>query len=267
LVKLYTKIALVVGVLIANLCFADGAMPFKQSPYKSEELSNYQTIEDGFRVRVYRNNPDVGNFGTVILMHGCSGVTTHEEYYAGQLAQHGFNAVVLVSYTGRENCVNYVPAVYRLKELYLTAKWVREQDWHRGKVSVIGYSHGAAAALAASHNPVSNGIDKAIAFYPACYGYDHREPEFPTQVHIGSDDGGTPPAFCRGMYTGWFREYKFGEYYEYSGATHAFDMPLDVMTSGIVQGSRGAVVSYHIKYNPDAVELSYSRVYEFLKKD
>jgi len=207
-------------------------------------------------------------YGTIIIAHGCKGVTPHEEMVGMKLAEEGFNTVVIDSWKYRnvnhvcEN--NAVKSHERLEEVYKTVNWINRQKWHSGKIFLIGYSHGGMVALAASKHTKEKGIDKAVAFYPYCFPSDHVEPKIPTQVHIGEKDDWTPAQRCRGMYDGLFRKYKNGEYFEYPNAYHGFDLKgVDRVIPGIGQG--GIVKSRIIRFDRSSTITAYTRTLKFFK--
>jgi len=221
---------------------------------------------------IHYHNAKEDNFGTVILAHGCSGVTGHENHIAKFFANEGFHAVVVDSYayrglpTGHQPkfCVNNpVSRDDRLEEIYKTVEWIKQQDWHQGKIFLVGFSHGGMAAIAASKKRYK-GIDKAVAFYPYCYSWDHGEPYIPIQVHTGELDDWTPASLCRGMYDGFFRKFDKGQLFEYKGAYHGFDIRgVDLKQKGV--GHLFSVGLRTIRFNEEAFTLSYTRMLEFFR--
>lgn len=214
------------------------------------------------------------NKGTVIIAHGCAGVMVHERNIAQMFRQKNYHTVLVDSWTYRgfpsgpgENsmCRQRFDPALRLEEVYKAAAWVRTQPWHKGKVYLLGFSHGGMVALEASLFPRSKGIDKAVSFYPFCHPHYHREPLIPTQVHIGSDDDWTPAARCRGMYTSMFKKYKYGEYYEYPNTTHSFDIGRDFTVRGL--GANSWISDRVIKYNRETTRTAYARVFEFFNDE
>lgn len=213
--------------------------------------------------------------GTVIVAHGCYGITGRETYYASVLTTAGFNTVVVDSWAYRgmpsqdggpnSVCQTYkVTGAQRLDEIYKTVKWIKQQPWHSGKIFLLGYSHGGILALEVSRRPLENGIDKVVAFYPHCFPSDHTEPSIPVQVHIGSADEWTPARYCRGMYEGLFKKYKYGEYYEYPNVHHGFDMyGVDRTAPGL--GLHGIIANKRLKYDGDTTKIAYERTIKFFK--
>jgi dienelactone hydrolase len=215
------------------------------------------------------------NNGTVILMHGCGGPTTHGENFAGLLAGEHFNSVIIDSWKYRgatggvgptSVCSTYsIKATDRLEEVYKVIAWIKTQPWHRGDIHILGWSHGGMVALAASKYGTEKGIAKAVSFYPGClHRIDYINPTIPTQIHIGKDDDWTPAFLCRGLYKGLFTDSKYGEIFEYENSYHGFDGLHNVTVRGI--GHDGRVGPRTLRVNYDAKNLSYERVFKFLKE-
>lgn len=238
---------------------------------------SWSTTDNGVPVMVVTSGTERGrpNNGTVILLHGCSGPSIHGENFAGQLAGENFNAVIIDSWTYRKAksghttasvCSTYaVKDTDRLEELYKVISWIKTQPWHQGNINVLGWSHGGMAALAASKYGVEKGIAKVVSFYPGCLDrINYINPTVPTQIHIGKDDDWTPAFLCRGLYKGLFSDSKYGEIFEYENSYHGFDAITNIIVSGI--GHDGRVGPRTLQVNHDAKNLSYARVFKFLKE-
>lgn len=233
----------------------------------AQGLSDYIVTNTGVPVKFVVSQSN-DRYGTIIIAHGCKGVTRHEETVATRIAQQGFNTVVVDSWKYRnighvcEN--NAVEGHQRLEEIYKTVTWINQQPWHTGKIFLLGYSHGGKVALAASKNGPEKGISKSVAFYPYCFPSDHTEPKIPTQVHIGASDDWTPAHRCRGMFDGLFKPYKNGEYFEYPNAHHGFDLwGVDRVVQGMGQGR--IITNRTIRFNREATVAAYTRTMNFFK--
>jgi dienelactone hydrolase len=233
----------------------------------SVEPNGFILTDNGVPVKLF-NTSKKESFGTVILLHGCNGVGPHEEIVAERFTDRGFDAVVIDSWKYRKITsvcqTNAVEGYQRLEEVYKAVNWIKQQPWHKEKIFLIGYSHGASTALAASRNGPEKGIDKAVAFYPYCFPQDHAEPKIPVQLHIGEKDDWTPAYRCRGIYNGLFKKYTYGEYYEYPDTYHAFDHTVDKVIPGIGQG--GVVTPRIIRWNINSTYEAYKRTLKFFKE-
>jgi dienelactone hydrolase len=233
---------------------------------KAQIFERFERINEDVPIKVVHSRTKE-NFGTVLLMHGCAGENPHNAHWGEQYARQGFNAVLIDSWLYHNvpwmyACKNFVDPRIRLKELYITANWVRKQPWHKGGVFLAGYSHGGVAAVQASKRPVSDGIDKIVAYYPYCLKSDHTvPPQVPIQVHIGTADDWTPAERCRGMYD----NVEIGEYFEYEGAYHNFDNP-GQDSKVLANGTGGSLAWKTVRYNPEASDLAFKRVLEFFKR-
>jgi dienelactone hydrolase len=257
MLKLCFKIFLVLCCLVSGITY-------------SQDL---RITEKNIPVIFYPSSDKEINYGTVIVAHGCAGVMLHERNVGQKFANKNFNTVVVDSWAYRgypagvgegSICKRRFDPSLRLEEIFKTAEWIKQQPWHKGKVFLVGYSQGAMTALEAGLYPPSKGIDKAVAFYPYCHPHYHRDPSIPTQIHIGTDDDWTPARLCHGIYEGWFKKYKNGEYYEYPNTTHSFDIGRDFTVRGM--GNGGLITDRVIKFNRESTDLAYDRTISFFKE-
>jgi dienelactone hydrolase len=134
----------------------------------------------------------------VIIAHGCDGAQgKNYARWANQINQQGYNVVIVDSFTSRgyqKVCTQgyLVEPRLRAQDIDQQAQWIKQQSWHRGKIAVIGFSHGASTVLNIVNNPNIESIDSAIALYPGCgtkfVGRYISSPRRPTQVHLGDRD-------------------------------------------------------------------------------
>jgi dienelactone hydrolase len=209
--------------------------------------------------------------GTVILLHGCGGPDSRQDKFANLLTENGFNAVVLDSWAYRGIPYgagpNSVCSTYSVRardrrddELYKTVEWVKSQTWHKGSISVVGWSHGGMVALSAANNGPEYGITKAVSFYPYCLPNQFKNPKIKVQLHIGTNDDWTPATPCRNLYA----ESSNGKFFEYENSYHGFDGNVSTSVRGL--GENG-ITMRTIQPNQSAKTLAYSRVIEFLKNE
>lgn len=201
---------------------------------------------------------------TIIFAHGCGGAhRPHVHFKSRLIASWGYNVVVVDSFSKRwagDVCSDTlsVTAAQRNADLQDAAEWIQQQPWHKGKIGIIGYSHGGSAVLHAVGYRNSKNISAAVAFYPGCSSYvvmqDYRYGYMPVQIHSGTGDQWTPANRCRKEIHG-ADDLPF-ELFTYNGAMHSFDMP---GPSTVFQG-------HLLAYDPAATALAESRTREFFEK-
>jgi len=198
---------------------------------------------------------------TVIIAHGCDGLTTSSyNQWARLVHSWGYNTILNDSFSKRwvgDTCGNIgkVTANERANDMIEIAKFVKQQPWHKGKIAVIGFSHGGSTVLNLAAIKEQTEIAAVVAYYPGCFrsvvGRDISTFYIPAQMHIGLDDDWTAPGYC-----GDLTRFQGGGYL-YFGATHAFDMPYP---DHYYQG-------HHIKYDSKADKLAKERTKAFLAKE
>jgi dienelactone hydrolase len=154
-----------------------------------------------------------GPFPAVVVMHGCDGVNANTRAWAARLVGWGYAALIVDSFRSRglSNVCNrgaMLPASVRAGDATAAKNYLRSlPNIAKGRIGLIGFSHGGWAALAAASS-----FNAVVAYYPLCSG---RVPAN-TLVLIGSADDWTPSQRCSGG---------GANLKVYSGATHAFDAP------------------------------------------
>jgi dienelactone hydrolase len=193
---------------------------------------------------------------TVIIAHGCDGVdNVSYTNWAKEIHSWGYNTVVADSFKVRHLtsgvCGN-PPVVLpetRARDLIKLAAWIKTQDFHQGKIAVIGFSHGGSTVLNIS-NTKQDFIDATVAYYPSCHkkfsSISTYDPYIPTQVHLAGRDSWTPASECDYLLN---KDKHF-----YSDATHAFDMQIPDRV----------YLGHSMSYNKKADVLARQRTKEFL---
>jgi dienelactone hydrolase len=198
---------------------------------------------------------------TIIIAHGCDGVSPAYRDWALVIRSWGYNTVLADSFQFRGHGIlcngmdnHKVMPMVRKDDLVEIAKFLKQQPWHKGKIGAIGFSHGGSTMLAIAASKQTD-IDAVVAYYPSC----HRlfvfssltqhifEPTIAVQVHLAEKDDWTPIADCNYL-TG-------AEEYIYKGATHAFDMAYPPRSYG----------KYYLKYDEKADLLARKRTKEFFE--
>ena len=200
---------------------------------------------------------------TIIFAHGCGGAHRPHAHLKSQLiASWGYNVVVVDSFTKRrawDVCSDTlsVTPTQRNIDLQDAAEWIQQQSWHKGKIGIIGYSHGGSTVLNTVGYRNSKHISAAVAFYPGCgfyVGQDFRYGYMPLQIHSGTGDQWTPVSRCQKQIHG--PDDQPFELFTYEGAMHSFDMP---GPSFIFQG-------HLLAYDAKAAELAERRTRDFFEK-
>jgi len=185
-----------------------------------------------------------GPFPAIVVMHGCDGVKENTRRWAARLVGWGYAALIVDSLRSRglSNICGHggaLPASVRAQDAIEAKNYLRSlPNIAKSRIGLIGFSHGAGAALAAA----GAGFGAVVAFYPWCTG------GWPSNslVLIGSADDWTPSSRCRG---GAGMNLKV-----YSGATHAFDAPRPDRT----------YFGHHLAYDAAAAADAIDRTHRFL---
>lgn len=207
---------------------------------------------------------------TVLLAHGSGGVTHNNRDLSLILNRWGYNSVIIDHYTlrgiarhtGRQ--VAGARGEDRAIDIIEAARWVEKQEWHFGKIAVVGFSQGGGAVLTLiddqrmrSLGAVSDAkpipISASIAYYPSCaFNPVPRNPSMPTQVHLAEEDDLARPVWCNFAYT-----HENYAVHRYAGATHSFDENIPP----------GAVLAFTHRVDRKSTNLSREKVKEFLDKN
>ncbi len=206
---------------------------------------------------------------TVLLAHGSAGVTNNHREIARTLNSWGYNSVIVDHYTLRgitRHVRKEAPGARsedRALDIVEAARWVEKQEWHSGKIAVVGFSRGGSAVLTLINeqqmrnlgivsDSKPNPISVSVAYYPSCYNNPvPSNPSMPTQVHLAEDDDLARPLWC--VFSPMHENYSV---YRYNGATHAFDET----------STPGTVLEFSHRYDRKATNSSREKVKEFLDK-
>ena len=208
-----------------------------------------------------------GKAPTVLIAHGCDGarLPVYREW-ARQISSWGYNAIVVDSYSKRgigNTCNNTGAEILRqgADDLIKTAAWVQEQEWHSGKIGMIGFSRGGSVALTVANQDLllkgnvlkageSSKVAAIVAYYPWCFKGSHTDkPNAPTLLLLGAKDDWTPMSQCN-------IAAKTDPNYQiniYPNAGHAFDMNYPTRT----------VFGHYLFYDHEADVASRKATREF----
>lgn len=213
-------------------------------------------------IEIIRDNPSPKS--TIMLLHGCNGQQGYEWHsQARMIASWGYNVVMVDSFTkrGYRNICSNTDVVHpreRAQDVIETTKYILNQPWHKGKIGVIGYSHGGSVALNISTNPETSNISGVVAFYPSCASYvvgqNYWYAKVPLQIHIGDKDDWTPARSC--MSESWATPKKSYELFVYKNTYHSFDRA----------GEPRTYLGHHLESNVESSNLANGRTREFFAK-
>ena len=204
-----------------------------------------------------------GPFPAVIMMHGCSGDTPNLDDWEKRFVQWGYVVLRVDSLTPRKK-----QTFCGFGSEYI---WPRAQDANdakaylteipfvdQRKIGLVGWSHGAMAALYVVDDsvPIENRqspFQGAVLFYPCCLGpYNLNAPLL---ILAGEKDHLCPPSTCKPLAA--LNNSQFEITLKiYENATHGFDM----------EGLDEVYLGQTLKYNPEATKDAISQVQSFLAK-
>jgi len=228
-----------------------------------------------------------GPFPAVIALHGCGGLSSQGEAVAPryrdwteQLLKAGYAVLWPDSFGSREvgpQCREKERKVLarreRVADVTASHKWLVAQSWvARGRISLIGWAHGASAVLWVVRPQLATrgkepDYRSAIAFYPECRisartGWSAR---VPTLLLIGANDDVAAPSLCKQMVEGARGRSALARIVVYPGAPHDFDrtnLPLRAL-----DGHDPAAPEHgHIGTDADARADAQKRVAEWLAR-
>ena len=228
------------AALILMICAVAGAVHAAPAPQQVEIPFGKLTLH----AQLYRPDGN-GPFPTVIALHGCGGLSGQNgavlpryRDWSEQLLKSGYAVLWPDSFgsrgTGpqcREKDRRLLARRERVADIAAAHKWLLEQSWAaRGRISLIGWAHGASAVLwAVRPQLAARGREpdyrSAIAFYPECRtssrtGWSAR---VPTLLLIGASDDVASPPQCRQMVDGARGRSALTRIVVYPSAPHDFD--------------------------------------------
>jgi dienelactone hydrolase len=275
-------------VLMRRLILLAAAVVLTIVPAQASEQIEISLSEIRLRATLFRP-AGAGPFPAVIALHGCEGLKDHAGAIRPQYREWGERlqamgyAVLFPDSFGsrghgsqcriRERPVRASRS--RMSDANAARRWVQVQQWSNAeRVSLIGWSHGATAALYAIRRraEIRDGTPdfrSAIAFYPSCkrLGLTAWSGRVPALVLIGKADDWTTAATCEQMVAGARGRSAQVQIRVYPGAYHYFDRsnePLHQLTGIANTASAGGRV--HAGTNLAARNDSIRRVQEFLER-
>ena len=211
-----------------------------------------------------------GPWPAIVVMHGCGGVSTRTSTWGRRLADWGYLALVLDSFSGRGvKAVCTTPGVVtpgmRVADVAGAIDFLAERpDVVKGRFGLIGFSHGGSTAIRATLKPfdlAKRGLVASVAYYPGCNPAFDREVDVPLLILIGDKDDWTRADRCRTLQVSGFVKPDLVEAVYYPDAVHAFDSNVKDRT---VAGSGGK--THRLAYDPIAAPDAEARTKAFLAR-
>lgn len=253
----------------------------------------YERIEiplPDIKLQAFTARPDgPGPFPAVVALHGCEGLVDASgallpQYrdWGDRLVSLGYAVIFPDSFGSRghgSQCRQRMRAARashsRIADANAARRWLQVQAWTNAqRVSLIGWSHGATAALYSIRRraEVRDGTPdfrSAIAFYPVCgrLGLTAWSGRVPTLILIGRADDWSSATACEQMVAGARGRSAAVQIIVYPGAYHNFDRtsePLHEVT-GIANAASGNG-RVHIGTQATARDDAIRRVREFLAR-
>ena len=204
-----------------------------------------------------------GPFPTVILMHGCGGISANVKAWAIWLRHEGYAAFMLDSFSGRgikrlcADSSQLMPRV-RAADAFAAAAYLKTlAQVDSGRIAAIGFSHGGSTLLNAAGTERQQPdllIRAFIVFYPGCGGSTRLPGSTPVLMLLGAKDDWVPAATCQELAKSATAAGRPVTVVVYPNARHAFDAA-EVRQLTIVadaRGGRGATIDYDPRAHEDA---------------
>jgi dienelactone hydrolase len=213
--------------------------------------------------RLFRPNGD-GPFPAMVLLHGCSGLSGHCDWWASWFEDEGYVALVVDSCGPRyiQNICGpqgrlTLSVSDRVGDAFGALVYMRSLPFvDRERIGVIGWSHGGSTALRTSATgvqPLDGGFRIAVALYPGCPS-DLSTDNIPVLLLLGESDDWTPAAPCVAFAQRVQQAGGMVQWIVYPGAHHGFD----------VRRRSRVSFGHYLNYSPQAASDAQSRVHAFL---
>src|SRR6516162_2615354 len=177
------------------------------------------------------HSDSIGPYPSVVVLHGCSGISSHSAGITDRIGSWGYVALTVDSLGPRDitsHCGGgWAPE--QAFDAYAALRYLSQLAFvDAARVAVLGQSMGGLAALYAVERGLAaqyfnERFRAAIAYYPNC-GVPGASMTAPTLVLIGEADDWTPAERCRDMVKHARLDGAAITLIVYPGAHHAFDV-------------------------------------------
>jgi dienelactone hydrolase len=259
---------LAIGLIASLLTGAASAGALVEFPNVSERsparLLGYLARPDtGVSKVLGSHSNDARPYASVVVLHGCAGISGVSVTIADQLAAQGYVALTVDSLGPRgiaSRCGS--GGIDQAFDAYAALRFLSQLDFvDPARVALIGYSMGGSAALYAVDRLMAaqyfqERFRAAIAFYPACAIATAATMTAPTLILIGEADDWTPADQCPHLVAHSRPDSEPIALTVYPGAYHGFDVRL------LQPGVR--YLGHWLEYNEPAAKDAEERVRAFL---
>jgi dienelactone hydrolase len=240
--------------------------------HASAEPASFPSGAEGgpeMRATIYRPE-GAGPWPAIVAMHGCGGPSSRTSTWGRRLADWGYVALVVDSFSARGvKSVCATPGVVtpnmRVADVAGAIEYLSQRpDVVKGRFGLIGFSHGGSTAIRAtqkSFDLAKRGLVASVAYYPGCNPAFDREVDVPLLILIGDKDDWTRADRCRTLQASGFARPDLVETVYYPDAFHAFDSNTKDRT---VAGSGGK--QHRLSYDPVAAPDAETRTQAFFAK-
>ena len=177
--------------------------------------------------RLYRPEGN-GPFPAIVLLPACGGLGGYVFAQAELLKADGYVAFAVDTLSPRRATDLCLKGRHTVDDVagdaFQALAYLRALPFvDRDRIGVMGWSHGAMAALTAiSTQPRSGAFQVAVAFYPDC-AYFSGNTAIPVLLLLGERDDWTPPGECVKTAARLQQQGRAVIYKVYPGAHHGFD--------------------------------------------
>jgi dienelactone hydrolase len=228
-----------------------------------EKLLGYLARPDaGLSALLGRNSNPAAPYPAVVVLHGCSGFSSHSAKLADQIGAWGYVALAMDSLGPRgiaSRCGGGHPD--QAFDAYAALRYLSQLEFvDPARIAVLGQSMGGSSALyAVDRDLAAQYFDArfraAIAYYPDC-GIPAANMAAPILILAGEADDWNPPERCREMVAHSRPDGAPIALTVYPGAYHAFD---------VAQFQPGiGFLGHWLEYNEPAAKDSEQKLRAFL---
>jgi dienelactone hydrolase len=201
--------------------------------------------------------PSVVQYPAVVVLHGCSGISSHSAKVADRLGSWGYVALAVDSLGPRGVADRCTRSGYQEQafDAYAALRYLAQQFFvDATRIAVLGHSMGGIATLYAVDRDMAaqyftERFRAAIAYYPACI-LPKVSLTAPTLILTGESDDWTPAERCREMVAHARPDSAPIALHVYPDAHHAFDV--DALQPG--RRALGHSVEYNESASNDAAK-------------